>query len=44
MDAAVERAAEAVEMILQDGVDAAMNVYNRKQEAAAAKPEESGRS
>ncbi len=44
VDAAVERAAEAVEMILQDGVDAAMNVYNRKQEAAAAKPEESGRS
>lgn len=32
VDAAIVRAAEAVVKILEDGVDAAMNAYNRKQE------------
>ena len=34
VDEAIERAAKAVEMILSDGVDAAMNAYNRKLPAA----------
>ena len=33
-DGAIERAGKAVEMILSDGVDAAMNAYNRKLPAA----------
>ncbi|MGI6069494.1 MAG: aminoacyl-tRNA hydrolase [Blautia sp.] len=32
VDASVKRAAEAVKMILSEGVDAAMNAYNRKVE------------
>lgn len=35
IDEAVKKAARAVEMILEEGVDAAMNTFNRKQEITA---------
>jgi PTH1 family peptidyl-tRNA hydrolase len=38
LDAAVARAIEAIELAVRDGIDAAMNVYNRDDEPSAASP------